>query len=94
MSAVQESKPDGTQSRYIGSPHKPIGRDAQGYVHHIDEKRGIVYQIKDGRVKGRVNIKAHPDPQMRHADHYVDYVNSERGWETRWLVKTSEVFGA
>lgn len=93
MSVVGSGRSDDTHSTYIGSPHKPIGRDAQGYVHHADEKRGFVYQIRDGDVKGKVNINEHPDPQMRHLDSYVDYVAQNRGWADRVLIKTSEVFG-
>ncbi len=93
MSVVGSEGPDDTHRRFIGTPHKPIGIDTEGYVHHANEQAGIVYQIKDGRVQGRVDIFEHPDPQKRNLDAYVDYVVEKRGFETRWLVKVSEVFG-
>ena len=82
-----------TNRRFIGTQHKYLGRDRDGYHHHADESRGLVYRFDDeGQIERVTDLFEHPNPEMRHLDSYIDFVAEGRGWEDRRIIKAEAIF--
>ena len=92
--ATVEKRTDETSRRFIGTAHKYLGRDRDGYHHHADESRGLVYRFDEkGRIERVTDLFEHPNPEMRHLDSYIEFVAEGCGWEDRRIIKAETIFG-
>ena len=68
--------------------HKPLGIDAEGYVHHYDPFRQQVWRFDfHGEIERITDLGAYT------VSTYVGFVGAEIGWTDRWLIPSYELFG-
>ena len=82
-----------TSRRFIGTPHKYLGRDRDGYHHHVDKSRGLVYRFDDhGDIERVTDLFEDPNPEMHHLDSYIEFVAEGCGWEDRRNITAEAIF--
>jgi hypothetical protein len=67
--------------------HVYLGRDCEGYHHHLDRAADTVTRFDDaGRIERRTDLGDRP------LDHYLLFVADEIGWDDRRQLATWDVW--
>lgn len=77
-----------TDRSLIATTHKYLGVDAEGFHHHANEPRGLVYRIGAAGEIERVTELA-----GRHLDTYIEFVAAQVGWADRQMIKAKTLLG-
>jgi len=67
--------------------HVYLGRDAEGYRHHLDREAGVIYRFDDSGTVERITSL-----DGRHLDDYLAFVAEEIAWAGRKQAATWDVF--
>ncbi|WP_251342408.1 hypothetical protein [Haloplanus halophilus] len=68
--------------------HVYLGRDREGYVHHLDRDANAVHRVEDAGERERVTPLGDA-----HLDDYLAFVADEIGWTDRKQAATWDFFG-
>lgn len=67
--------------------HVYLGRDTEGYVHHLDRDQNVVHRFEGGT---RERVTPLGDA---HLDDYLAFVADDLGWHERKQAATWDFFG-
>lgn len=87
---AQESAATTDATSRLLAQHVYLGRDSEGYHHHLDRAAERVTRFDaDGTVERRTDITGAGDTEL---DRYLRFVAAEVGWADRRQLAVSDVF--
>jgi hypothetical protein len=92
--AAQESSGDRLFDALLAD-HVLLGRDAEGYVHHLDRQTATVHRIHPttGARERRTDLTARPERPPRALEVYIRFVAEGTGWADRRKYTAADLFG-
>jgi hypothetical protein len=97
MSALRSGKTISDASPFRAgdlSRHTVIGRDQEGYRHHLDRESGKVHRMTISGTRERVvDLTTRDAPAAVSLELYVDFVGQAVGWDSRQQLVGTDVWG-
>jgi hypothetical protein len=90
MNTPSEQKPSGTidATTRLLPQHVYLGRDTEGFRHHLDREANTVTRFDDDGTIERVTGLGDD-----HLDDYLAFVAKHVGWRARYQIATWDVWG-